>query len=92
MSEADGPCFLFMGEQKDPEFDVWAGRGLRVYDGQSPAIELPPRPPPTIPPPPSAGLWVVQTDGVFAKCGCGQCFYGPCSEPTQLSLRPRDNI
>jgi len=74
--------FLFMGEQDDPELEVWLGRGLRVYDGTRPISPLTPdvRAPAMRPPNPRIGFHVWQSGG-WVKCGCGQCFYGPCPRP-----------
>lgn len=75
-------AFRFMGEQEDPELDVWMGRGLRVYDGTHPVERLPevPEPRPVTTRSPWAGPWVLN-GGAFVRCGCGRCFTGPCPSP-----------
>lgn len=68
----------FMGEQEDPEMDVWEGRGLRIYDGMERVV--------TAPIAPSAGprgsLRVVR-NGKTVRCTCSDdgawCLLGaPC--------------
>lgn len=81
---------FFMGEQEDPELQVWIGRGLHVYGLGGRVLEVAPREPhprPGLSPDPAAGLWVTQSDGDMAKCGCGKCFYGPCLAPVAVLRR-----
>lgn len=76
---------LFMGEQEDPELQNLLARGdtfvygvNRGLPGDTPLPEHPRSPPRA--PYSGAGLWV-SNGGALVRCGCGLCFYGPCSSP-----------
>jgi hypothetical protein len=74
---------LFMGQQDDPELANILGRGdVHVY-GVNRTTTTPPEdwPRAEVRHNQDAGLWVQQRGGAFARCGCGQCFCGPCPTP-----------
>jgi hypothetical protein len=78
---------LFMGEQDDPELANILGRGdVRVY-GVNRTTTTPREDWSRAPAVPSAaaGLWVQQRSGDAVRCGCGQCFTGPCPRPMEAT-------
>lgn len=81
MAQANGN-FLFMGEQDDPEFEMWAGRGIRIYDGTVNGEPDPREMPPVTPR--AGGMIYAIRNGEHVACQChpgarGSCaFGGPC--------------
>ena len=75
-----GPI-LFMGEQEDPDLDNAVGRGFpRIYDASAPVpetLEREVREWEARPAPAGYSPWLWQW-GRLVRCGCGNCFTGPC--------------
>jgi hypothetical protein len=80
----------FMGEQEDPELEVWLNRGLRPYDATRPPTEAEQRlqnePRPKAKPAPrteSAGVWGTTRDGGTARCVCSNCLFTIYCQPPE---------